>query len=70
MIAYYIMVIFHRNSVGSIHKISSPAIYWMTLVHHTGKCKSTGGYLQRHGVGLFRTRAGQNAIPTLIVMFV
>ena len=36
---------------------------------HTGQCKSTGGYLQRPGVGFFRSGAGQNAIPTVIIMF-
>ena len=35
-----------------------------------GQCKSTGGYLQRPGVGFFRTGAGQNAIRTVSIMFV
>ena len=39
-------------------------------LYHTGQCKSTGGYLQCPGVGFFRTGAGQNAIPTVIIMFV
>ena len=37
---------------------------------HTGQCKSTGGYLQRPGIGFFRTGAGENAIPAVIIMFV
>ena len=39
-------------------------------LYHTAQCKSTGGYLQRPGIGFFRTGAGRNAIPTVIIMFV
>ena len=37
---------------------------------HTGQCKSTGGYLQRPGVGFFPHQNWRNAKPTVIIMFV
>ena len=37
---------------------------------HTGQCKSTGGYYTALASALFRTGAGEIAIPTVIIMFV
>ena len=63
----YCNIIYNFMSEGR-----STSVLISVLLYHTGQCKSTGGYLQRPGVGFFRTGAGQNAIhvPTVIIMFV
>ena len=55
---------------NGICKFMSAGRCTCVLLYHSAQWKSTGGYLQRPVVCIFRTGAGQNAIPTVIIMFV